>query len=84
MRARRSDGVFAHPGQAAVAAATARSTSAREASATVFSAAPVAGLKTGWLRPDVPETRALSMKWAISAMVLLPSLFRAWCYSGSK
>jgi hypothetical protein len=44
----------------------------------------VAGLKTGWLRPDVPATRALSMKWAISVMVLLPSLFRAWCYSGSK
>src|SRR5579871_131563 len=83
-RARRSDGVFAQVGQAAAAEATARSTSARVASATVFSAAPVAGLKTGWLRPDVPATRTLSIKWAISVMVLLPSSLRARCYCGSE
>ncbi len=57
MRARRSGGVAAHAGHAALAFSTTAFTSAVDASATVFSASPVAGLVTGWLRPDVPATR---------------------------
>ena len=47
--------------QAARAEATAKPTSSAEASATVLSLCPVAGFQTGWLRPEAPATRALSM-----------------------
>ena len=49
-RARRIGGVSAQAGKAAWAAATAASTSARSASATWRATAPVAGLKTAWVR----------------------------------
>ena len=58
MRARRSGGVFAQAGQAALATATTSSTSSAEASGTRFSATPVAGLKTSAKRPDLPGTRS--------------------------
>ena len=56
-RARRSGGVSAHPGTAALAEATAAATSSTEASATWRETAPVAGLNTGWRRPLVPAAR---------------------------
>ena len=58
MRARRSGGVFAQAGQAALATATTSPTSSVEASGTRFSAAPVAGLNTSANRPERPATRA--------------------------
>ncbi len=56
-RARRSGGVSAHLGKAAWAAATAASTSAREARATRPVTWPVAGLVTSCSRPLAPAVR---------------------------
>jgi|GEM_PF-5106577 len=50
-RARFNGAVSAQAGAAALAAATAALTSCTEASDTLAVAAPVAGLKTSWLRP---------------------------------
>ena len=72
IRARRRAGVLAQARQAAWAEATALPTSSRLASATVPDCWPVAGLKTGWLRPDDPATRWLSMKCAMSLIGSLP------------
>ena len=58
MRARRSGGVLAQAGQAALAIATTSPTSAADASGTRFSTAPVAGLNTSANRPDLPGTRS--------------------------
>ena len=58
MRARRSGGVLAQAGQAALATATTSPTSSAEASGTRFSATPVAGLNTSANRPDLPGTGA--------------------------
>ena len=60
MRARRSGGVFAQAGQAALAAATTPATSSADASGTRFSAAPVAGLNTSAKRPERPAAGAPS------------------------
>ena len=58
MRARRSGGVLAQAGQAALAIATTSPTSSVVASGTRFSTAPVAGLNTSANRPDLPGTRS--------------------------
>jgi hypothetical protein len=60
-RARRIGGMSAQAGKAACAAATAASTSARLASATLPVTAPVAGLKTSWVRDEAPPARRPAM-----------------------
>ena len=52
-------------GKAAFPLATARSISSTEANATSPVCRPVAGLKTGPVRPDVPATFAPSIQWPI-------------------
>ncbi len=74
MRARFSGDAFAQAGQAARAAATASSTSAGEPSATLRSVVPVAGLNTGWLRPDRPATTRPLIKCPISLICILHNL----------
>ena len=54
--ARRESDVARHAGNAAFAAATARSTSSMDAKSTAPVCLPVAGLYTGPLRPDFPAT----------------------------
>ena len=70
-RARRSGGVLAQAGQAAVAAATARSNSAALAIATLPVTPPEAGSNTSLNLPLIPATCWPPMKCPISRMVVL-------------
>ena len=72
-RARRRGGVSAQAGKAACAAATALATSALLAKATLPVTAPVAGLVTGWLRPEAPAAAWPPMKWPMLEMLMLVS-----------
>ena len=60
--ARRPSPVARHAGNAALAAATAASTSATLAKSTLAACSPVAGLNTVPERPDVPSTTAPSIQ----------------------
>ena len=56
-------------GKAAFAAATPASISSIEANATSPDCRPVAGLKTGPLRPEVPATAAPPIQWPMGVTV---------------
>ena len=70
-RARRIGGVSAQAGNAACAAATAWPTSVALANATRPVTAPVAGLKTSCVRPELPATTWPLMKWSIFAVLMV-------------
>src|SRR5215203_1629917 len=66
--ARRPSPVDRHAGNAALAAATAASTSATPARSTLAVCSPVAGLNTAPDRPEPPSTIAPSIQWLMRFM----------------
>jgi hypothetical protein len=62
--------VSAQAGAAALAAATAALTSATDASDTLAATAPVAGLKTSWLRPLSDGESWPLMKWSMCGRLI--------------
>ena len=72
MSARLDNDVRRQPANASFAVATAASTSSALAKSTSCVCAPVAGLKTGPVRPDSPATDFPPTQWLMRSTVITP------------